>query len=107
MIKPIQLGQAAITASYATIYTTPASTSTYLKDMDVCNTTTATVTLYISIVPSAGSASASNALFFNVTIPGGATMQWSGTQLMLAGSTLQVKGSTTGLTITASGGEAT
>ena len=107
MIRPIQLGQAAITASYATVYTTPANTSTYLKDMDVCNTGTTTVNLSISIVPSAGSASASNALFFNVPILGGATLQWTGTQLMPAGSTLQVKGSTTGLTITASGGEAT
>ena len=50
MITPIQLGQAAITASYATIYTTPVSTTTYLKDMDVCNTTTATVNLYVSII---------------------------------------------------------
>lgn len=107
MIRPIQLGQAAITASYTTVYTTPVSTSTYLKDMDVCNTTSATVNLYVSIVPFAGSAAASNALFFNVPIPGGSTLQWSGTQLMPASSTLQVKGSTTGLTITASGGEAT
>ena len=107
MIRPIQLGQAAITASYATVYTTPASTSTYLKDMDVCNTGTTAVNLYISIVPSAGSASASNSLFFNVPIPGGSTLQWTGTQLMPPSSTLQVKGSATGLTITASGGEAT
>jgi len=106
MIRPVQLAQAAITASYATIYTTPANTSTYLKDMDVCNTTAATVLLSISIVPSAGSPGAANALFFNLPIPGGSTLQWTGTQLMPPGSTLQVKGSTTGLTITASGGEA-
>ena len=106
MITPIQLGQAAITASYATIYTVPASTITYLKDMDVCNTTSATVSLYVSIVPQANSASDANALFFNVPVPGGTTLQWTGTQLMPEGSTLQVRGSTDGLTITASGGEA-
>jgi hypothetical protein len=107
MIKPVQLGQAAITASYATIYTVPAGVSTYLKDMDVCNTTTGTLLLSISIVPSAGSPGAANALFFDLPIPGGATLQWTGTQLMPAGSTLQVKGSAVGLTVTASGGEAT
>lgn len=107
MITPIQLGQAAITASYSTIYTTPVSTTTYLKDMDVCNTTTATVNLYVSIVPTAGTASASNSLFFNLPIPGGSTLQWTGTQILAVGSTLQVKGSTTGLTITASGGAST
>jgi hypothetical protein len=106
MIRPIQLGQAALTASYATIYTTPVNASTYLKDMDVCNTGSAMVSLYVSIVPQANSADATNALFFNVPIPGGSTLQWTGTQLMPPGSTLQARGSTSGLTITASGGEA-
>jgi hypothetical protein len=107
MITPIQLGQAAITASYAPIYTVPAGTITYLKDMDVCNTTSATVSLSVSIVPTAGLASASNALFFNLPVPATSTLQWTGTQILTAGSTLQVKGSTTGLTITASGGAST
>lgn len=107
MITPVQLGQAAITGAYATIYTVPASTITYLKNMDVCNTTASTVNLYVSIVPAAGIASASNSLFFNVPILGGSTLQWTGTQILSVNSTLQVKGSTTGLTITASGGEMT
>jgi len=106
MIRPIQLGQAALTASYATIYTTPVNASTYLKDMDVCNTGGVTVNLFVSIVPQANSATPDNALFFNVPIPGGTTMQWTGTQLLPPGSTLQARGSTSGLTITASGGEA-
>jgi len=106
MIRPTQLGQAALTATYVAIYTTPAGTSTYLKDMDVCNTTSTTVNLFVSIVPQTNTAGVTNALFFNVPIPGGSTLQWTGTQLMPEGSTLQVRGSTTGLTITASGGEA-
>jgi hypothetical protein len=107
MITPIQLGQAAITATYAAIYTVPVSTSTYLKDMDVCNTTGATINLYVSIVPSASAPTASNSLFYNLPIPAYSTLQWTGTQIMPANSTLQVKASTTGLTITASGGAAT
>jgi len=107
MITPIQLGQAAITTSYAPIYTVPVGTITYLKDMDVCNTTSTTVNLFVSIVPQTNTAGVTNALFFNVPIPGGSTLQWTGTQILTAGSTLQVKGSTTGLTITASGGAST
>lgn len=105
-VTPVQLGQAAMTTSYAVIYTTPASTRTYLKQMDICNTNASPVTVYVSIVPSAGTAGASNAVFYNTQLAGGTTLSWNGTQVMSAGGTIQVKASTSGTTITASGGEA-
>lgn len=121
-IVPNQLGQAAITTGYTTIYTVPqtitnsavstgnittSTTRTYLKDMDICNTTAGSLNLYISIVPSGGTAGTSNALYYAFPIAANITERWRGTQVMLTGSTLQVKASNTGLTITASGGEAT
>jgi hypothetical protein len=105
-ITPLQLGQAAITASYATIYTVPASTRTYLKDFDIINTTGAIVYIYVSLVPSAGTAGTANAILYNNALPAYTTMQWTGSQILNAGTTIQVKASAVGCTITASGGEA-
>ena len=105
-ITPLQLGQAAITTSYATLYTVPASTRTYLKDFDIINTTGAIVYIYVSLVPSAGTAGTGNALMYNNALPAYTTMQWTGSQILNAGTTIQVKASAVGCTITASGGEA-
>ena len=38
-ITGIQLGQAEITTGYTTVYTTPATSRTYVKDINICNTT--------------------------------------------------------------------
>ena len=105
-ITPKQLGQAAITTSYATIYTCPTNTKTYVKEFDIINTTSAIIYIYVSLVPVSGTAGTSNALFYNNALPANTTMQWTGTQILETGQTLQVKASATGCTITASGGEA-
>lgn len=105
-ITPKQLCQAAITTSYTVVYTTPIATKTFLKDLDICNTTAASINIYISIVPSAGTAGTANALFYGNILPATTTMQWGGSQILEAGATLQVKASAVGCTITASGGEA-
>ena len=105
-ITGLKLGQAAITTSYATLYTVPSSTRTYVKDMDICNTTGSTINIYVSLVPSAGTAGTSNALFYNTELPSYSTLQWSGCQILNAGDTIQVKASATGCTIIATGGEA-
>jgi hypothetical protein len=105
-ITPLQLGQAAMTTSYATIYTVPANTRTYVKDIDVVNTTGSTIGIYISLVPSGGTAGTSNALFYNTPLPLNTIVQWAGSQILNAGDTIQVKASAVGCTITVSGGEA-
>jgi hypothetical protein len=43
---------------------------------------------------------------YGYSITGNTTYRWTGIQIMNEGGTIQVKGSTTGLTITASGAEA-
>ena len=106
-VIPIKLGQAAITTGYTTLYTTPLVTRTYLKDFDIINTTAATVRIYVHIVPSGASATTANALLYNNALPPYTTMQWTGSQIMNIGDTLQIKASATGCTITASGGEGT
>jgi hypothetical protein len=44
-------------------------------------------------------------MYYNA-LPANTTMQWTGSQIMNAGATIQVKASAVGCTITASGGEA-
>ena len=105
-VIPLRLGQAAITTGYTTLYTVPAGARTYLKDFDIINTTAAIVYIYVSIVPTAGTAGTDNALFYSNALPANTTMQWTGSQVMMTGDTLQVKASAVGCTITASGGEA-
>ena len=101
------LGQAAITGSFVTLYTTPAFTRTFLKCMDICNTTGGALTFFVSIVPSGGTAGTANAIYSGISIAANAVLQWRGLQILTAGVFISVKSTTTGLTITASGAEAT
>lgn len=105
-ITPIQLGQTAITTGYTTIYTAPANTRTYVKDINICNTTGISCTVTVCLVPNLGSAGTGNALIYNLTLFGSDLYRWQGVQIMNEGDTLQVKASATGATITVSGGEA-
>ena len=102
-----KLGQLALTTSYAILYRVPVNTRTYVKDMDICNTTGSAITAYVSLVAVGGTAGTTNALFYNTNIPAYSTMQWTGSEILEAGDTIQVKASTAGLTINATGGEAT
>lgn len=105
-ITPKRLGQAAMTTSYATIYTTPDNTRTFVKDIDIINTTSAIVHIYVSLVPMNGTAGTGNALFYYNALPAYTTMQWAGSQILEAGGFISVKASAVGCTITVSGAEA-
>lgn len=105
-ITPVRFGQAAITTSAATLYTTPASTRALIKEISVVNTTGVTATFDVYLVPSGGTAGTANALFYQQPLAAKSTLQWNGLQILNAGDTLQVKASATGLTVMASGGEA-
>jgi hypothetical protein len=102
-----RLAQAALTTAYATVYTTPLLTRTYVKDIDVCNTTSGALTVYISLVPSGGTAGTANAILYNVSVPAYTVVQWTGSQILTPGDLISVKASGTGLTVTITGGEAT
>jgi hypothetical protein len=106
LITPAKLGQAAITVGVTTLYTVPASTRTFVKDIDIANTTAGALNLRVFLVPFAGTAATTNALFYDVAVAARSTLQWIGTQILNAGDTIQVQASGAGLTITASGAEA-
>jgi len=105
-ITPTLLGQAAITGSIATLYTVPANTRTFVKDLNICNTTGGALTVNVHIVPNGGTAGTGNAILYTYSIAANTTYRWTGVQIMNELQTIQIKGSATGLTITASGAEA-
>jgi hypothetical protein len=105
-ITPTQLAQAAMTTSYVTVYTVPTATRTFVKDITICNTTAASINVFVSLVSSGGTAGTSNAIFYTTPIPAYTTMDWCGAQILNAAGTIQVKASSTGCTINISGGEA-
>ena len=105
-ITPVQLAQAAMTTSYVTIYTVPEKSRTYVKDIDIMNTTAASINVFVSLVPDGGTAGTSNALIYQMAIPAYTMFQWAGSQIIDTASTIQVKASNTGCTINISGGEA-
>ncbi len=106
VITPTKLGQSAITVGVTTLYTVPAATRTFVKDIDIANTTAGALTVRVFLVPSAGAAATTNALFYDVAMAANSTMQWVGVQILNAGDTIQIQASAGGLTITASGAEA-
>lgn len=121
-IIPTQLAQASVTGTAVKIYTVPSTstngatgaystvvtstTRTYLKDINICNTTAGAVTISIFLVPSGGTAGTSNALYYATSVAANSVLRWTGAQILPTSSTIWVQGSTTGLTVTISGGEA-
>lgn len=102
-----RLAQAEMLTTYETIYTTPLVTRTYVKNIDICNSNGSAQRFYIHLVPKGNSASGGNALFYNAPINGNTTVQWTGSEILTQGDIIVVKGSTTGITVTVTGGEAT
>jgi len=105
-ITGTRLTQASIGTGYQAIYKVPVNTRTYVKNIDICNTTASAILVSVSLVPEGESAGASNALFFNASVPGQSTVQWTGSQIILEADTIQVSANAAGCTITITGGEA-
>jgi hypothetical protein len=99
----ILLGQTAVTTSATTLYTVPSSSRTYIETIDVVNTNASVTTFDIYLVPSGGTASTANALFYQQSLNGKQNLQWTGLQVINAAYTIQVKASATGINIAISG----
>ena len=106
-IIPLRLSQDTMTTSYKVIYRAPTSSRTYVKDIDIANTTSSSINVTVCLVPNATAVSGSNALFYAVPLPGNSTLQWTGAQILNPSDTIQVLASADGCTITITGGEAT
>jgi len=107
-ISPIKLGRGAIatTPTLTTLRTTPGLTRDIVKCIDICNTTTGVLTVTVYLVESGGTAGASNTLIPTITLNGNTPFQWTGTQVLNVGDTIQATASGAGITINVSGGEA-
>jgi hypothetical protein len=104
-----KLAQGALVASNTILYTSPTnpSTRTYVKDIDISNTSATATTVSVYLVPLGSSAAASNALFYSVSLPGYSTLQWTGAQILNPGDSIQASAANSSCTISISGGQAT
>ena len=107
VITPTKLGQAAITTGVTTLYTVPASTRALLKEFSIANTTGAAINVRVFLVPSGGTAGTTNAFLYDVSVPANNALQYNGIEVLNAGDTIEIQAASAGLTIIASGGEAT
>lgn len=101
-----KLGQSAITTGGGTlIYTVPTGYKAIIQNIDVCNTTSGSLTPAIHLVAVGGSASTSNMLFPNPSMDAYTMVQWQGNQVLNAGDFIQGIGSGSGITVNISGEE--
>jgi hypothetical protein len=109
MLTPKRLiAGSALTASTATYYTVPTSTTTIVKELKLCNTDTATRTVDVYEVASGGTAAATNQIFQDLALVAGETKIFSLSSVLLAGATIQAVASSASVVhIDASGYEVT
>lgn len=101
-----KLFQGAITTGAGTLcYTVPSSAQTDIQDIEICNTANGAIQFTCCLVPSGGSATANNALFWNANISGYSIVQWTGDTMLSAGDFIQCIGGFTGITVTINGAE--
>lgn len=106
-VTPNQLGQGGIPTAVAVLYTVPPNTRTFVKDLDIANSTGAPIQVTVYLVPPGGSPDPlANVLIPNMTVPAFGIIQWTGSQIITDGATIQMVASSVGCTLTASGGEA-
>jgi len=101
-----KLCQGAIGTGAGTLLFT-ATNKTELTCIDVCNTTAASITLLLHLVPVGIAVGTTNQLIPTITIKANSMWQWTGSQVLNLGDFIQGIGSGAGLTINASGKEIT
>jgi hypothetical protein len=94
----------AATTSVSTLYSASSGVASHINTINICNTASAAATFSIYIVPSGGTASAANAVFYNCPIPANTTTLWSGALIIPAGGSIQASASATTVTFNMAGG---
>jgi hypothetical protein len=104
-----QLGQGRYNdTSVNTVYTTPALTTTIIKNIHICNTTSSSATFRLFLGSSGATADQSSAIFYDFPIPPNSFMQDSGSHILSAAGTIKFsEGTANALTITIDGMEIT
>ena len=87
----------------ATLYTAPASTTTIVYSIVVCNSNAAADTFRIFFVPSGGSLNVNNALYYDIPIPGNNSLTLNIGQDLMTGDFIRIYSTNGYLTFTASG----
>ena len=103
VITPAKLGQVAVGIANTLVHTTPALSVSYVKNIDIANTTGAAIT--VTVYAGNGVATA-NTLLPALSIPANSILQWTGLQILNAADTIQAIASAVGCTITISGATA-
>lgn len=103
--KGTSLSRTAMSTSTTTLYTVNAGYQFTVKDIEICNTASSSATFSIYLVPSGETAGTGNALFYSALIPANTTIQWTGSQPLSAGDSIQASASATTVTIMIDGGQ--
>lgn len=89
------MASALLTGSAATKYTVPAATSTIIKEITLCNTHTATLTVTVYTIASGGTAGDLNTLFKTMSIQPSETKIIPMNKVLPSASFVQALASTT------------
>lgn len=107
MITPKKLVNAELALANGTLYTVPANTRVFVKDINIANTNSTAVNVTIYLVDSGGTAGDDNTLIPTAQILGNDVAQWTGSQIIEEGDTIQGFADTADVCIKISGGLAT
>lgn len=100
--KSLYTGQPGTTNG--TLYTSPASTKTIVKNIIFCNTTASAATITLNAVPSGGSATAANRFISAYSVAAGNTIVIDFSFVLETGDTLQgLQGTSAAITTLISG----
>lgn len=106
-VTPKDLGQLALSSSDQIAYTVPALTTTTLRSITVCNTTTGALLATVYKVPNGQSAGDAYALMRDLEIPGQGTAIDDSVHVLEAGGTIVAHADAAGLTLSLDGAEIT
>jgi hypothetical protein len=101
------LGQTTANATYATLYTTPGSTSAVISTIVICNTATAAKTFRIGVLSTAGTPATAEFLAYDTTVPANDTIIMTLGITMQASRYIRVYASDANVGFTAFGSEIT
>ena len=103
-----RLFQVQLTTGEVTEYTVSAGRQAILKQITLANTSASAATYAFSIVPSGGTAGASNRIAGDISLPAKTSDVWDFTEVLEAGDFISATASAgTAITMTASGVERT
>jgi hypothetical protein len=100
----IPMGRGSVPTTVGVFHTVPSGTRDILKDIDISNNAQAPAEVTVYLVPSGDSPGAANILVPAVTIKGKRIFQWTGSQNLDTGDTIQAVSNILNVSINMSGG---